>query len=426
MAKIFLYIFKLFCLFGCLFQVSKIIKFYLSYETITEAKYETETIISLPAITLCASKSLFIKEEFYLKYFPNGKASIREVEGILNKMKIKDQFEALHSTKEVSKMIGCTVMQTMAFNISNILNITNRLKCEEISAVRISINFERCCFTLFSQMNGESDDRYLIDYDVSTRHFEKSLVKIYIPFGSTTSLFYFHSRIESVTEDFRPYPYTLNIQSERQSIIRFKKIRVELMSKPYKTSCFDYKNIGYYSRADCIFKCKVGNYAKNQSEWPAKFYTDDRRSDLVMNESSYNSMEFELSDKCRELCGESKDCFAENYELSEIRSYGENGLFTIVIPLPTIPTLIFTHWPKIRFEEFLCFIGSIFSLWFGFSIVMLSDVCLLVVKQVKNVTNKFNTKVTQNNLIINNSFQMERIRNRKNFQQKRRFNKNLF
>ncbi len=164
------------------------------------------------------------------------------------------------------------------------------------------------------------------------------------------------------------------------------------MPKPYKTSCFDYKNFGYYSRSDCIFKCKVGNYVKNQSEWPAKFFTDDRKSDLFMNNSGYDSMEFELSIKCRELCGESNDCFAENYELSEIRSDGKNGIFIIVISLPTIPTLEFTHWPKIYFEEFLCLIGRIFTLWFGFSLVMLSDVCLLVVKQVKNITNKLSTK----------------------------------
>jgi hypothetical protein len=219
MAKIFVYIFKLFCLFGCLFQVSKLIRIYLSYETITEAKYETETIISLPAITLCASKAYFIKKEFGLKYFPNGKTSIHEIKDILNKLKIKDQFESLFSSEEVSNMIGCSVMQTMAFNISNTLNITNRLKCEEISAVKISINFERYCFTLFSQMNGESDDRYLINYDVSTSNFEKSLVTIHIPFGNTGSLLYFHSRIESVTEDFRPYPFTLDVENRRQNII---------------------------------------------------------------------------------------------------------------------------------------------------------------------------------------------------------------
>jgi len=148
-----------------------------------------------------------------------------------------------------------------------------------------------------------------------------------------------------------------------------------------------------------------------------------------MAESGYESMDSELSDKCREFCGENNDCFAEIFELNEIRGGGKKGSFTLVFLLPTIPNLLFTHWPKIRFEEFLCFIGSIFSLWFGFSIVMLSDVCLLVVRQVKKIIN-FRLNIilnnNNNNFVINNSFEMNKISNRRSIQRKKRLIKNLF
>jgi hypothetical protein len=48
---------------------------------------------------------------------------------------------------------------------------------------------------------------------------------------------------------------------------------------------------------------------------------------------------------------------------------------------------------------------------------MLSDVCLLVVKQAKKIKNKFTSDITLNNY-INNSLQIEIIRNRRNFQQR--------
>jgi hypothetical protein len=197
-------------------------------------------------------------------------------------------------------------MKTIAFNVSN---DTKRLKCEEISPIKISINSNKFCFTLFSQLNEESDERYLIDYDMKTRAFSHILMEFSIPLEEEISLIYIHSRIESVTEEPKPYPTIINVENGVMSAIRFRKTRAELMPKPYKTSCFDYKNIGYNSRSDCIFKCKVDNYVRNLSRWPKKYYTDDRESELLMAESGYESMDSKLSDKCREFCGENNDCF---------------------------------------------------------------------------------------------------------------------
>ncbi len=53
MDKAFEYIFKLFCLFGCLFQICQITRVYISYETTTEVKYEIDSTISLQYNTIC-------------------------------------------------------------------------------------------------------------------------------------------------------------------------------------------------------------------------------------------------------------------------------------------------------------------------------------------------------------------------------------
>ena len=56
------------CIFGCLYQICEISILYFSYETTTLVKYEIENPISLPAITLCSHKYLFIKEEYLINY----------------------------------------------------------------------------------------------------------------------------------------------------------------------------------------------------------------------------------------------------------------------------------------------------------------------------------------------------------------------
>ena len=48
---------------GCILQIHEISDNYFKYKTITEVKYENEVMISLPAITLCLKKELFIRNE---------------------------------------------------------------------------------------------------------------------------------------------------------------------------------------------------------------------------------------------------------------------------------------------------------------------------------------------------------------------------
>ncbi len=75
----------------------------------------------------------------------------------------------------------------------------------------------------------------------------------------------------NVTEDFKPYPYSMNIESGRMCVIQYRKTRLELMPKPYKTSCFDYKNIGYYSRSDYILKCKIFELCRKPKRMTREF-----------------------------------------------------------------------------------------------------------------------------------------------------------
>jgi hypothetical protein len=106
------------------------------------------------------------------------------------------------------------------------------------------------------------------------------------------------------------------------------------------------------------------------------------------------SLDLIVEKECIKFCGLNDDCFKQYftfYSDEEVYDVGDN--FVILVYPPDLPTLIFTHLPKMQTEEFICFIASIFSLWFGFSIIMLSDVCSAVSANLVKIYNDYRTKI---------------------------------
>jgi len=129
-----------------------------------------------------------------------------------------------------------------------------------------------------------------------------------------------------------------------------------------------------------------------------------------------------LEQKCEKICGLDNDCVKEYFIPEYIREVWGNQSFTIAVKPQRYPILSIKHSPKIQFEEFMCYITSIFSLWFGFSVIMLSKVCSLILKKLflifnYNICNycksdtTFFKRVTINNL-ISISQRSQRFRNR--------------
>ena len=61
---------KIICIFGCFYHMSYICNQYLCYETITDVRYERDTHLSLPAITVCKKKR-FVTNNYYKQFYDN-------------------------------------------------------------------------------------------------------------------------------------------------------------------------------------------------------------------------------------------------------------------------------------------------------------------------------------------------------------------
>jgi hypothetical protein len=411
MEKIVRYIFAAICLAGCLFQIYKISAIYFLYETSTDVRFDNEVIISLPGLTICASKHYFVREEILKIIFnniSNEKLDNRtKILNYLNNLSIKDQFKSLKSVREILNN-RCLVMKT------NGLNSTGEfVECDKISPLRMSIDIYDACFIIASQLNGEPDDKYLINHDMSVDGYLTTIIKINFPEYVIESHLYMHSRYETIDQiHSRRGIISINHKQPENIKINYKKTLVKLIQKPYSTACVDYKQFGYHLRSDCIFKCKTDFHKKELNSWPGFYATTDSESDLFMIERENRSFNLIAGQKCRKHCGNENDCLKEYYDQNYRRFIKDDNPFNIDVAPTQYPILIIKHTPKIQFEEFMCYVASITSVWFGFSVIMLSDICSLILKKfvliIKNKTNV--NSVTINNPI----FVSQRSRNFQN------------
>jgi hypothetical protein len=119
MDKIVRYILAGICLTGCLFQIYRISAIYFLFETTNDVRFDKEVIISLPALTIYASKHYFVRQEIFKNIFNNGSNQKlndrKKVLNYLNKLSIKDQFKSLQSVREILNN-RCFVMKPNGFN----------------------------------------------------------------------------------------------------------------------------------------------------------------------------------------------------------------------------------------------------------------------------------------------------------------------
>jgi hypothetical protein len=159
---------------GCLFQIYKIWDNYFSYETNTYVRYEDEDKISLPAVTVCIQNNLLFREELLHHFSPKelenrySPLEESEIDAFLNNL--TEQFNSIYSAKEVFNN-SCVVMKSIAFKGSEFT-----IDCELMYPIRQTIDYYFSCFTFFSQLNQEENNKYIIDYDVNIKNYWSELV----------------------------------------------------------------------------------------------------------------------------------------------------------------------------------------------------------------------------------------------------------
>jgi hypothetical protein len=174
---------------------------------------------------------------------------------------------------------------------------------------------------------------------------------------------------------------TIQIKHFHSYLLTFSTKTYKLLPKPYSTDCIDYSiNTEHISQQDCIRKCRIResfikcNSFPNETnlyEWEVESIAHNK-----MNPNNECIDKIHLKEICNNFCPH-MDCIKHYIKPKLVGSGPTEDLSWrttgIGISFLTEPKQIYEYKPKMETIEFLCYIASILSLWFGFSIISLDD-----------------------------------------------------
>ena len=156
-----------------------------------------------------------------------------------------------------------------------------------------------------------------------------------------------------------------------------------LLEAPYRTNCRNYrKSSEHLSRRDCIRKCKLNTSVDKcgvilegidirKGEPSVLFGSAD-------DKQCVEKIDFETI--CRKECSH-YDCLIDYYQPAQVNYYPFSKTYLVLVS-PTKPETKFYHEPKLEPVEFMCYLGSTLSTWFGLSVYSFYYLC----KMLRNIS----------------------------------------
>ncbi|XP_054161642.1 uncharacterized protein LOC128959665 [Oppia nitens] len=367
----------------------------------------------------------------------------KQIVDYINSLSIRDQFKAMYTADHVFGE-DCWVIRPMLFTANNNNNTTgDYIPCRLVGPIRRSVDYFNQCFTIFSQntdslrtvVNNHSysgNRRFTIDFDTTIQNYWleimnlKILAKNNIP---SVNLF-IHSGDRRIYDSWDYNMITVDYRRRTKSCIKYHKTRVQLMPWPYETQCVDNhmgsdrSGVGgrggrvYRSYLDCLIQCKIHELRKRPDflggQWPGNFLIDESDTGAANDNHTMiinvielmgdnTSADLTIGRKCRHQCGQQQDCRKSYYTFFETKFLNKSEtMFVMDVFPPDLPDLLVLHSAKLQLEEFGCYLASIFSLWFGLSILTVWQTVGNSCRQLNElvITYKSRLKLVVNNPVL--------------------------
>jgi hypothetical protein len=183
----------------------------------------------------------------------------------------------------------------------------------------------------------------------------------------------------------------IEISKSTVTSIDYTRVVTKLLPFPYSTDCYDYGNeenavLNYKSREDCIVKHlekKEFNECGCNKRW---FYGYSRRQNL--SNICEKSIECKFNAKsemksleiiCKNNC--LNEYFTDIFDFqNEVKEFSALNVTALTLTLTPKHEILFTHLPKMNLIEYLCSVGGLIGMWFGFSVY---DLVLILAKESK-------------------------------------------
>ena len=366
------YIWVLCCLFGSLYQTVTISETYFKYPVSSQVTIKTETYFFIPAISFC---------------FPTDEVLLQDLE-----LDIDD-----HDNDQKDRSTGCGPLNStdctmIVYNHYSIATVMKNL------TVKLQDYFD----ALFFENNGagkrvedEETRKYLkiffksgkkcirininqkkkVNYDrISQRRFDLKYILSSINWKNMTEV---NSTFFGIIHQFNTFPrghymsYFEGDQHKFDYSYTYKMIRTEFLPVPYFSKCVHYEDKGLETREQCIERCVQHKLSKENSSWTDLQITITDFSDgkLFLQDTSSiperNRTALFYNQGCRNKCH--LQCEQIRYIPNLLKQTKNKGYDHFTFDLYVLePSTIVSFSPKLTFMEYVIYLASIISLWFGF------------------------------------------------------------
>uniref|UniRef100_T1K0E8 Uncharacterized protein n=1 Tax=Tetranychus urticae TaxID=32264 RepID=T1K0E8_TETUR len=372
---------KFFCVIGCAAQLLNATGNYLAFKVRNEVSFKYPDCIELPEIDISLPLASVLNISRLYERYPKQMA---EVCSYLHED--DDQFDASKITADSYPILCSWVLKNARQSSNRIAEFITVKDIEELS------------FDARTQIHGlwiqhDNDNNVLNKYCSLKRFFSSNSFHIRISclnnskplqieaqnlFASGTSFISvgnminakYGFKLSSFNSNIEPNPIYYTTIPYREdglvfSIIQYRKIVTSLLEYPYETNCIDYDRDS--ALADCInnrllamkppslYHAAVFPFGKYSGALP---FINDQSKALPVYKACYET--FRLP-QCQKVEYETKQEILTD-EVSQ--SYS-----VLVIQASKFPGTIYSSKSHQIFSEYIIFVGSILSMWFGVSII---------------------------------------------------------
>ena len=192
-----------------------------------------------------------------------------------------------------------------------------------------------------------------------------------------------HNRRDILYEEYNTGSRQINTGNSLITMIKYRKTKITYTDR-------DDQQCNSKSREECVIECKIKKYIAQYGQYPAQFLI--RNTEAINSSLKFSSVNMlgtmrQVDPDCQAKCSnQDMDCYREIYifDMTGTTDYGtERQSHTLVVEYPIHSTTVFEISLKMSFEEYICFIASTIGMWFGYSLMMVSDVLPWIIIKLK-------------------------------------------
>ena len=375
-------VFKLLCLIGCDYQITKISLEYFSFKTTTKTTFQIDSTVDDPAIVYCTRYTDIIDRTNYQKYgiYKRSRYNSTEFLSDTTKLTISDIFHLTPNPNDT--IISCEIrrneyktaryFQDYCYSIFRVTkyqegpyicyqfqtkNALSSFKCDQAAFAYIGLNV-------------------LYRITIQSQFLLSNTLKLisFVPDNQINPIL----NLPTTSRRFYSYRLRYGDDEPKKSKHNYFLVSGDLylitrLEKPYDTKCTRNKEHAEFA---CRRRCIITAFKKH-GYFPATEYTLSPLPIKHMNTQAFFNKTLirdtmTRSDICRKICNQ-KFC-NEKFSVTDVSSTPElyNGLITIMSSCSNRPVVVIEYLPRITLMEFVMYISSSFGIWFGVSVLSIN------------------------------------------------------